>query len=244
MNGGDRQRREGRGLWWAWTLLLVAVVAAGGFVATRTGLLDVDRVEVVGSAGRLSAEQLRAAAEVRVGVPMVEVDLGAIDRRVTALPWVAEVGVEREWPGTIRVSVSQRVPVVNGVDPVGGLALLDRTGIVLEWSATADTGLATIRVDALGPPGSRIPGIEPLLRAAEAVTPDLGRWIVALAPTGDGVRAELVGGVDAELGFGEDYRDEMRSLATVLTRVVLACLVTIDVSIHESPVLLRDESRC
>jgi hypothetical protein len=76
------------------------------------------------------------------------------------------------------------------------------------------------------------------------VTPDLGRWIVALAPTGDGVRAELVGGVDAELGFGEDYRDEMRSLATVLTRVVLTCLVTIDVSIHESPVLLRDESRC
>jgi hypothetical protein len=65
VNGGDRQRREGRGLWWAWTLLLVAVVAAGGFVATRTGLLDVDRVKVIGPAGRRSAEQLRAA-----GIPV------------------------------------------------------------------------------------------------------------------------------------------------------------------------------
>ena len=50
--------------------------------------------------------------------------------------------------------------------------------------------------------------------------------------------------MDAELGVGEDYRDEMRSLATVLTWVVLECLVTIDVSIHHNPVLVRDEARC
>ena len=82
------------------------------------------------------------------------------------------------------------------------------------------------------------------MRAAEAVTPDLGAWIVALAPTGEGVRAELVGGVDAELGLGADYTEEMRSLATVLTRVVLTCLVSIDVSIHHNPVLVRDETLC
>ena len=83
-----------------------------------------------------------------------------------------------------------------------------------------------------------------MLEAASAVTADLRAWIVALVPAGSGVRAELVGGVDADLGRGDDYLDEMRSLATILSRVVLGCVVSIDVSIHESPVVRRDEVRC
>ena len=101
-----------------------------------------------------------------------------------------------------------------------------------------------MRVDHLGVTGTRMTGIDPLLDAASAVPPDLRAWIVALVPTGNGIRAELVGGVDAELGLGDDYRDELRSLATVLARVELSCIVSIDVSVHANPVVLRDEYRC
>ena len=76
------------------------------------------------------------------------------------------------------------------------------------------------------------------------MTSDLGAWILALAPTGGGVRAELVGGVIAELGIGTDFRDEMRSLATVLTRVQLSCIEVIDVSIHQNPVITRTQGKC
>ena len=102
-----------------------------------------------------------------------------------------------------------------------------------------------IRVDSVGVLGTRITGITPLLRAAEEVTPDLQAWILALTPTGGGVRAELVGGVVAELGIGgTDFRDEMRSLATVLTRVQLSCIELIDVSIPQNPVVTRTQGRC
>ncbi|HJL89457.1 MAG TPA: FtsQ-type POTRA domain-containing protein [Acidimicrobiales bacterium] len=242
---GDGATEEGRrSLWWAWTLLVVVVVGAGGFAATRSSLLDVDRVEVVGVAGYLTSAQILDVAAVRLGDPMVKVDTDAVDRRITSEPWVEAVEVVREWPGSVRMSVLQRTAAVNAVDLVGRRALLDGSGTVLDAVVEPDADLTTVRVDALGQPGTVVPGVDLLLRAAADVTPDLGNWIEALVATGDGVRAELVGGVDAELGVGDDYRDEMRSLATVLTWVVLACLVTIDVSIHHNPVLVRDEARC
>ena len=86
--------------------------------------------------------------------------------------------------------------------------------------------------------------IEPLLSAAEAVPADLGAWILALSPAGHGVRAEMVGGVVAYLGLGEDYLDEMRSLATVLTRAELRCLESINVSIPQNPVAVRSAMGC
>ena len=46
------------------------------------------------------------------------------------------------------------------------------------------------------------------------------------------------------MGLGDDYRDELRSLATVLARVELSCIVSIDVSDHANPVVLRDKDRC
>lgn len=244
MNSRKGENDVRRSLWWAWVLLFLAVVGAGGYAATRSGMLDVDMVEVVGVVGHLSESEILEIAAVQIGQPMMDVDTDAIDRRVTAEPWVEAVEVVREWPGSVRMSVLQRRAVVNAVDRSGRTALLDGDATVLTATVEPDPEFTTIRVDSLGQPGTVVPGIELLLRAAADVTPDLGRWIVALVPTGEGVRAELVGGVDAELGVGEDYRDEMRSLATVLTWVVLACLVTIDVSIHHNPVLLRDEARC
>ncbi len=51
-------------------------------------------------------------------------------------------------------------------------------------------------------------------------------------------------GVEVNLGMGSSYRDEMRALATILHRVELSCIVSIDVSVHDIPVVRRDELRC
>jgi len=50
-----------------------------------------------------------------------------------------------------------------------------------------------------------------------------------------------------DLGLGEDYLDEMRSLATVLTRLTraeLRCLESINVSIPQNPVVVRSTTGC
>ena len=89
---GEAVIEEGsRSLWWAWTLLFFVVVGAGGFAATRSGFLDIDRVEVVGVAGHLSNARILEVAAVRLGEPMITVDTDAVDRRVTAEPWVEAV---------------------------------------------------------------------------------------------------------------------------------------------------------
>ncbi len=244
MNDRDRSSRRRR-LWLAWTVLVAVVVGVGGFAATRSELLDVDEVQVVLTGdGPLTAAEVAEVVGVSTGTPMVTVDLDALATRVRGLAYVAEVVVERDWPSTVRVWVAVRLPVVSAVEPGGRVALLDTGGTVLEHVAGTDPHLPTIRVDRFGAPGSLVPRIDPLLHAAEAVSPDLGAWILALSPTGHGVRAEMVGGVMVDLGLGEDYTDEMRSLATVLTRVDLRCLESINVSIPQNPVVVRSATGC
>ena len=244
MNDRDRSSRRRR-LWLAWTVLVAVVVGVGGFAATRSELLDVEEVQVVLTGdGPLTAAEVAEVVGVSTGTPMVTVDLDALATRVRGLAYAAEVVVERDWPSTVRVWVAVRLPVVNAVEPGGGVALLDTGGTVLEHVARTDPDLPTIRVDRFGAPGSRVTRIDPLLHAAEAVSPDLGAWILALSPAGHGVRAEMVGGVLVDLGLGEDYTDEMRSLATVLTRVDLRCLESINVSIPENPVVVRSATGC
>ena len=231
--------------WMAWTILIVLVLGVGGFAATRSELLDVDRVQVqLSGDGPLSEAEVVAVVGVPLGTPMTAVDLDALVGRVGELAYAAEVVAEREWPGTIRVWVAVRLPVVNAVEPGGLVSLLDSGGTVIEHVAHTNPILPIIRVDGFGGLGSRVPRINPLLRAAGAVTPDLGAWILALVPVGGGVRAELVGGVVVDLGIGEDYVDEMRSLATVLTRVELMCLESIDVTIPQNPVVVRSATGC
>ena len=244
MNERDRSSRRRR-LWLPWTALVVVVVGVGCFAATRSKLLDVDEFQVVLSGdGPLTSAEVVEVAGVSTGAPMITVDLDALAARVRGLAYAAEVVAERDWPSTVRVWVAVRLPVVSAVEPRGRVALLDAGGTVLEHVARTDPLLPTIRVDRFGEPGSLVPRIDPLLHAAEAVSPGLGAWIVALSPAGHGVRAEMVGGVMVDLGLGEDYVDEMRSLATVLTRVELRCLESINVSIPQNPVVVRSATGC
>ena len=244
MNERDGSSR-GRSLWLPWTVLVAVVVGVGGFAATRSELLDVDEVQVVLSGdGPLTSAEVVEVAGVSTGAPMITVDLDALAARVRGLAYAAEVVAERDWPSTVRVWVAVRLPVVSAVEPRGRVALLDAGGTVLEHVARTDPLLPTIRVDRFGEPGSLVTRIDPLLHAAEAVSPDLGAWILALSPAGHGVRAEMVGGVMVDLGLGEDYVDEMRSLATVLTRVELRCLESINVSIPQNPVVVRSATGC
>ena len=158
---GRERSRDGRRLWWAWLLLALVVVGAGGYAATRTDLLDVDSVEVVGAGGRLDRDHILAVAGVVPGEPMVGVDLGEVDRLVTAESWVEAVEVEREWPGTIRMSVLQRTAAVNAVDPAGRVALLDGDGTVLEHLEEADRALTSVRVDSFGDRARGLRGWDP-----------------------------------------------------------------------------------
>ncbi|MFI2437333.1 cell division protein FtsQ/DivIB [Streptomyces sp. NPDC018693] len=96
-------------------ILVVAVLALGGgcvWALYGSQWLRVERVSVSGTAV-LTPAQVREAAAVPVGSPLVSVDTGAIESRLlSGLPRIDHVEVERSWPDGISLKVTERTPVV------------------------------------------------------------------------------------------------------------------------------------
>lgn len=97
---------------------------------TYSSLVDVDRVMVTGTAHTPEAD-IRAAAAIGNGQPMAYLDTSGAADRIEALPWVASASVRRDLPGTVRIDIVERVPVVASPVDGGGWRLLDVEGHAL-----------------------------------------------------------------------------------------------------------------
>lgn len=101
------------------TVLLIAALA--GVLWVWFGMVKLDRwpirwLEVDGAFERVSAEQVRKAAAPLVDGSFFTVDPGAIRTTARELPWVNEVVVEKTWPDTVRLHVTEYVPVAHWTD--------------------------------------------------------------------------------------------------------------------------------
>jgi cell division protein FtsQ len=122
----QRRRRQLRRL----LIALAALVPTGGLVwlVLFSPFLAVSDVEVAGTA-RLTPEQVAAAAAVEPVSPLALVDAADVAARVrAALPPAADVRVRRVWPTTVRLQVTERVPVA-GVAREDGVLLVDASGV-------------------------------------------------------------------------------------------------------------------
>jgi cell division protein FtsQ len=111
--------------------LLVAVLAAalaGGLVAGAyfTPVLAVRSIKVETQPSVPEAE-IRALVEIPEGTPLLQVDTAEVAGRLAALPKVASVRVQRQFPSTLRVVVAERVAIAF-YDAPGGPHLLDKEG--------------------------------------------------------------------------------------------------------------------
>jgi cell division protein FtsQ len=233
---GEGRRRLRRLL----VVLVLAVVAGLAYLATRSPLLDVDRVNTHGLT-HTDAAQVLAASGIERGVAMTDVDAGDAEDAIAALPWVDDVRVERDWPGTIEIHVTEREPTATVLGPAGEWLLVDDTGRVLDRTDGPAADRPTIL--AAGPvatAGATQPGIGDALAVVRLLTPDLHAWVQAVQPGSDGtVDLLLHGDVRVELGSTAHLRDKIIDLSTVLTRVDLADLSSIDVSVVHTPVVTR-----
>ncbi|MGW1779757.1 cell division protein FtsQ/DivIB [Streptomyces sp. NPDC002143] len=93
--------------------LVVVLLGAGvGWVLYGSQWLRVQRVAVSGTSV-LTPQQVREAAAVPVGSPMISVDTDAIEARLrTELPRIDSVDVVRSWPHGIGLKVTERTPVL------------------------------------------------------------------------------------------------------------------------------------
>lgn len=126
-----RRRRRQRLLTWRYVLsALVLVVLGAGLVwlVFFSSHLAVKKVTVQGTS-YLRPAAVREAADVPRGEPLATVDLARAQDLVSALRAVREVDVTRQWPSTIRITVTEREPVavvqtgelIRGLDAEGVL---------------------------------------------------------------------------------------------------------------------------
>jgi cell division protein FtsQ len=229
----EGQRRLHR-LLWVGGCIGVAALSLG---ATRTPLLDLDRLEVTGADPAAVADAL-AAAGIRPGTALVDVDLAEGRAALEALPWVAEAELRRAWPGTVEVSVVAREPVAS-VAVAGGTALVAADGVVVAVGPDAG-GLVPVEGPATVAAGDHVdlPG---QLAVAAALPVEL-RPFVASVGAGDGAGAvvlHLAGGGLVRLGAADQLEAKLLAALTVLTQVDRSCLAVLDVRVPSAPTVTR-----
>jgi cell division protein FtsQ len=222
-------------------LIGMAVLIAGGIALTRSPVLAVRHVEVTGATKTGETAVLTAAHLQHGGRQMIDVEAGAIERKLEALPWVAHASVQRHWPQTVRIVVTERAPVAAVADQKGW-AMLDGEGRVLDVSPAIPKGMLTlVDVPPAGPPGSDVgPAVQSVLTVAATLPADVVAHTVAFG-LGDGgqLQLHLKGGGVAFLGSADDVPAKVLALQTVLARVDLHSVATIDVRVPGAPVVTR-----
>jgi len=157
-----------------WLCVLGALVGAVVWVL-QSPLLEVRTIGVYGVNRSSVAEALQNAG-VEVGSPMVRVSVAKLEILLEEDPWVASAHVERTFPHTVEIDVSER-SVAAGVTSRSGWMLLSMDGIVLGPADSLPDGAARLVMENVDPgPAGEPPQSEMIaggLEFATTLRPDL-----------------------------------------------------------------------
>lgn len=229
--GNSRRRRT------MWAGVAVVVLALGFWVLWAGPLLAVSSVRVDG-VSTLPADQVREAAGIEEGTPLLQVDVGAAEARVAALPQVASVEVTRGWPRTVVVTVVERVPVAVVGEP-GNRSLVDAEGVLFDSvSGEPPAGVVQLVVDE---PGPGDPATTAALTAIQAL-PDalLDRVAGVAAATPEDISMALTDGTVVRWGNTEESPAKASALAALVDQIAsgeLEPATMIDVTAPDAVVL-------
>ena len=220
------------------------VTAALGLV--RSPLVAVRHVDVQG-ADHTALAQVIAAAGLQGHRLMFDVHPGSVDRRlVEALPWVASASVTRRWPATVEIRLHERTPVATVAAAGGQSAMIDASGRILATGPPASADPALVPIAGLAPagaPGTWVgpgPQAQAALVVATGLPAPLRGRLTQLAVTGGGeVDATLGPNTTVLLGPPTDLPEKFLALTTLLERVDLKGVATVDVRLPDAPVLTR-----
>ncbi|MGI5505555.1 cell division protein FtsQ/DivIB [Lentzea sp. CA-135723] len=195
-------------------LLTVLSVAALAYCVFFTPLLGVAQVDVRGNVA-LTEDEVRAVADIEPGSPLIRLDLQEIHDRVAGIPRVAAVEVERQLPGTVRLLVTERVPV-GSVKLPDGFHLVDSTGKDYAVVPAAAPGVPEL---VLTLPSSSDPATRAVVGVVNELPEKLRPDVVSVAATtGADVKLTLTGDRVVKWGSAENTPRKAAVLLVLLTR--------------------------
>lgn len=233
---GRRRRRRRLGILVAITVLALAAVAVA-----RSPLFDVDRVVVVG-VDRIGADEVVEVAGIDTGDPMVDLDPGAVARRVEDLPRVDDARVERAWPGTVRIRVTEREAVAVAGEGPSAVAV-GRDGRILGAADAAERDLPLAGPAPVAGPGDFLDDDRLVVPAVLAeLNPALLAEVAGADVAADGsVVVHLDDGIVVRLGDATRLRGKAEAVLALLVQADRATIATIDVTVPGSSALTRSD---
>ena len=202
--------------WLIPVLVIVPILLAVGWLAWFSPWLAVSQVQVTVSsapdiAGPLSADEVRAVAQVESGVPLLRVPTAEIESRVTALPQVESATVTRAWPDTIVIDVVRRTPVAL-VAAASGYDLVDATGAVIRTVPGVEEGVPVVRASG--------DGLTAAISVAREIPEEIRRRVVTVeASTRNNVTLVLRNGSEVMWGSAEEGPFKAEVLLVLLKEV-------------------------
>lgn len=200
---------------------------------------DVDDVQVVGQV-EADIDEIVAASGIEPGQPLIEVDLVGAAERIADVPWIGSATVDRAWNGRITIEVVERGPVA-AIPARSGFALVDEQGRQLEVVDRRPDGFLPIAgVTTSGRAGDTVGAdIGPVLSVVLSLPFGIAEQVAGLRVEPAGVVLDLTTGGEVVLGDDRELGAKYQALETMLTRVDLSCLATMDVRVPSAPTLTR-----
>ncbi len=222
--GVPNQTKHSKLPWLIWLVVILALVA--WYILFQSRWFLIEQVQITGLK-RLSTQKVLTAAQVRVGQPLMAANPNALEARIGELPAVKRVVIERGWPHTLIIRVTERKPIA--AVPVGGAyVLVDDEGHV----AGGAKNLPAKKVLVHAKPETL--AIKAALNVYQALP---SRWKVLSvhAKTRDSVKVQLQNGI--WIIFGSDELIDRKSL--VANALLAKGYRTINVSAPETPTAKR-----
>jgi cell division protein FtsQ len=224
------RRPRGRRRLWLQVAGALAAVAVLGWLLLAGPVLAVRAVRVDGL-DTLPVDQVREAAGIAAGTPLLRVDLAGAAARVARLPQVASVEVTRDWPGSVVVTVVERLPIAV-VGEAGRRSLVDAEGVLFD-TVTGDAPDGVVPLD-VSSPGPEDPATMAGVAALRSLPADVRAQVAAAAATGpDDISLTLTDGTTVLWGDASKSRAKSAALVALLDQIAAGRLEpagTIDVS--------------
>jgi len=190
--------RKSKVPWLIWLILVLAV--SGWWSLYQSKWFIAEGVTVTGNS-RLTVEQISGIAAVPIGNSLMSINTATMTEQLMALPEIKVATVERGWPHTILIKVTERNPIAVAAT-VSGFNLIDAEGQYAGVVVAPPAGLLVI---------SAQPDSNAMLGAIQTLAAIPAQWQLTglAAPSQDSIVATLGSGAVITFGSGERAADKV-----------------------------------
>lgn len=209
-----RRRRwlKSRGPWVGGTAGLLVLGAVAIWLLYFSSVFAVKHVVVDGLTGN-DVALVENAAHAPMNSPLINANLGEIQKRVEALRWVASATVTRSWPQTVKIEVTPRTPVAVVKRACAAASNIDASGVLFVNQTVQRRGVPSISV----PCGVDHPTLVAAATAAGSLPPAILRQVTAITvETMDSITLDLTRGRHVFWGSASDSSQKSQVAVTLL----------------------------